>query len=111
AVDESRAGLGVRHDVADGDVRRPGDHGLHAPAAVFDGRELELVRIGVLLQLRDAPDVHLVAPRAADALDVVGLDAGHVQALGDLLRRRVDGHVLAQPRERDAQGRHYTLSR
>ncbi len=65
----------------------------------------------MLLELRDAGDVHLVAPRAAAALDAVDLHARHVQPFGDAVGRGVDRRVLAQPRDRHPKGGHYTVSR
>ena len=97
-IDDLRAFVGERHDVADGEIRRTGDDGLRTVLSVFDGRELQLVRIRMLCELGDPPDPDFVVPpRPFDALH---FGAGHVQPQGELVDGHADVDVLAQPRDR-----------
>ena len=110
AVPKRGADLGVRDDVARGEVRRTGDDGLLAAIAVVHRREEELVGVRMLLELRDAPHPD-VLPAPARPLDAVDLGPAHVQLARDVVDRAAGVRVLLQPRERNADGGHYTDSR
>src|SRR5207302_615782 len=61
-VDDLGTLVGVRHDRAFDEVGRTRDDGLRSTLAVIHRGEKELVGIGMLGELRDATDAHLLAP-------------------------------------------------
>ena len=97
AIDVLRPELGVRHERADGEVRRARHHLPAAAGAVFHGRELELVGIRMLLELDDPPDPDVLPGRSLDALH---LGPGHVKTQREIVDWNRDVDVLAQPGER-----------
>jgi len=69
--------------------------------ADIDGREMEPVGVGVLLDREQLPHDD-GAPIAAPLLDALDLHAEKGQSFGQLLGRQLDVDVLAQPAQRNS---------
>ena len=88
------------------EVPRTADDLVGLGLADVDLAELQAVGVRMLLRLEHVPDAEEPEVAAVvadtDTHDLVDLGRRDRQAVGDLRRRRVDVHVLAQPGERDA---------
>jgi hypothetical protein len=92
---------GVQHDVTDVEVRCPADH-AHDTLSTGPGDvdEAQAVGVGVRLVMQHARRRDPTHPRTRrrDALD---LEAGSAHALDELVDRKLDVEVLAQPGQWD----------
>ncbi len=95
------SGQGHRHALAGGDVVGAADDVERLARADVDGREMQPIGIGVLLDGQQLTDDD-GTPVGAPLLDPLDLHAEQRQAFGQLLGGLLDVDVLAQPAQRNS---------
>ena len=95
---------GERHGDAraGAEVPRAADDLRDLSAADVDGRELQPVGVRVLVGREHTADLEERRVGRPSPVDPVDLGRDDREQVGDLLRRRLHAHVLAQPAHRDA---------
>ena len=100
AIDQASAGPGERDLLARSHVGRAADHRQRLFTTVVDRREPQTVRVRVRIDGQHAANGdQLFVPITTDTINTLRFEAGHGQAVANLLWAEVDVHVFGEPFE------------